>query len=118
MPHTASSEMQQCIDNCTACHAICIETANHCLSMGKEHAEPHHINTLLDCADICATSADFMLRSSEYHPKTCGVCAELCRACAESCRAFPDDAQMQQCADMCDRCAESCERMAQMGATH
>ena len=118
MPHTSSSEMQQCIDNCTACHAICVETASHCLAMGNEHAAPHHITTLLDCAEICSTSADFMLRGSEHHPKTCGVCAELCRACAESCRAFADDAQMQRCADVCDRCAESCERMAQMGAAH
>ena len=109
-----SPSMQECIQNCSDCHRICVETVAYCLQMGGKHAEPAHIRTLLDCAEICQTSANFMLRGSEFHTQTCGVCAELCQACAESCATMGDDAQMQRCADICRRCAESCRQMATM----
>ncbi len=113
MPHQISAEMRDCIANCTECHNICIETAAHCLEMGGEHAAAHHIHLLLDCAQICATSADFMLRGSELHGQTCGVCAEACERCAEDCeRLAGDDEVMRRCAEVCRRCAESCRRMA------
>jgi hypothetical protein len=112
-PSAVSREMQQCIEECLRCHGICLQTVAHCLEMGGRHAEPSHIVLLLDCSEICQTSANFMLRSSDRHPLTCGVCAEICRACADDCeRLAGDDQMMRQCADECRRCAESCERMA------
>jgi hypothetical protein len=104
--------MQECIDNCTECHAVCTETVMHCLRKGGEHAAPPHVRLLLDCADICRTSADFMLRRSELHTRTCGVCAEVCERCAEECERMADDEQMRRCAETCRRCADSCRRMA------
>ena len=108
-----TNEMRECIDNCLRCYAICLETAQHCLMLGGKHAEPQHIRLMLDCAKICQTSAEFMLGGSQYHGRTCAVCAELCRACAKDCDSMADgDETMQQCADICRRCAESCQRMA------
>lgn len=116
MQHTQmSGEMQDCINNCLSCHSVCLETINHCLQMGGEHAKPDHIKLLQDCVQICATSADFMLRMSDYHPQTCGVCAAVCEACAQECEkmATGDAADfMQRCADACRKCAESCRRMS------
>lgn len=116
MPKTTHSgrdaAVQECIENCTECHATCLSTAAHCLEKGGEHARPEHMTLLLDCAQICATSADFMLRNSERHHVTCGACAEICRACAEDCEQMADDPVMQRCAEMSRTCAESCERMA------
>lgn len=113
MPHRISAEMRECIANCSDCHGICVETAVHCLGMGGDCAAPHHQTVLLDCAQICATSADFMLRGSELHGRTCGVCAEACRRCADECERLADgDATMLRCAETCRRCAESCQRMA------
>ena len=109
-----SASMQECIQNCTDCHRICVETVAYCLQQGGKHAEPAHIRTLLDCAEICQTSANFMLRGSEFHASTCGVCGEVCAACADACAAMGDDAQMQACAEACRRCAESCRQMASM----
>ena len=107
------ANVRECIDNCTSCHAICIETLSHCLAVGDKHAASEHIRLLQDCAQICTTSADFMLRISEYHPQTCGVCADLCEACADSCESMAEgDELMQQCADICRKCAESCRSMA------
>jgi hypothetical protein len=113
MPHQINTEMRECIRYCQECHSICTETVTHCLEMGGRHAGADHIRLLLDCADICATSADFMLRVSPEHERTCGVCAELCRKCAESCEQLGEgDQTMRQCAEKCRRCAETCEQMA------
>ena len=113
MPQMSHQEMQRCIEECTSCHQICIQTVSHCLQMGGKHAEARHIGLLLDCAQICQTSADYMLRGSQFHTRTCAVCAEVCEACAQDCeRVDPNDQQMKACADICRRCAESCRRMA------
>lgn len=105
-------QMVDCIRTCNGCHDICTEAVQHCLKIGGEHAAPAHIRLMLDCAEICQTSADFMLRSSDYHGRVCGVCAEVCEACAQDCARFPDDAMMRQCAEMCRLCADSCREMA------
>lgn len=109
-----SPAMNDCIDNCTRCHAICLETINYCLTKGDKHANAQHIALLSACADICATSADTMLRGASAHAATCGACAEICRQCAASCDSMDDDADMKRCADMCRRCSESCAAMAAM----
>lgn len=108
-----NKDVQQCIQNCLDCHSICLNTAvTYCLKMGGAHAEQDHIRLMLDCADICQTSANFMLRGSNLHAHTCGVCAQLCQRCAESCERMGDDAQMKACAEMCRRCAETCRNMS------
>jgi hypothetical protein len=107
-----TGRMAECIDNCSRCHAICVEMISHCLKKGGKHADPAHIRIMQDCAQICATSADFMLRNSDLHGSTCGVCAEACVLCAESCEALADDDMMRECAELCRRCAESCREMA------
>jgi hypothetical protein len=112
-----TDDMRLCIEECLGCHRVCLETVNHCFSLGGKHAIPRHIGLLLDCAQICSTSADFMLRGSEFHPRTCGVCAELCAACADSCQEIgPRDAIMQRCVEACRRCGDSCRRMAGLSA--
>lgn len=111
--HHSDADMRECIANCTECHNICVETTIHCLGMGGEHASQDHIRVLLDCAQMCATSADFMLRGSDLHKRTCGVCAEACERCAADCeRLAGGDDLMLRCAEVCRRCAESCRRMA------
>ena len=118
MPHTMGQDMnanmKQCIENCTECHNICVATLAHCLDMGGMHVEAAHLKSLLDCADTCRASADFMLRGSELHAQVCGVCAEACERCAKSCAQFGDDVEMKACADVCRRCAASCHEMARM----
>ena len=110
---THDATMQECIAACTECHAACVETAAHCLEMGGDHASRRHQTTLLDCAQACATAADFMLRGSPMHAMTCATCAEACRRCADECeRMAGDDEMMRHCAERCRRCQETCERMA------
>lgn len=107
-----NQEMQRCIELCNECHNVCLNTfAVHCLEHGGEHVESNHSRLMLDCAEICQTSANFMLRGSMLHSQTCVVCAEVCEACADDCEQF-DEAQMQACAEICRRCAESCNEVA------
>jgi hypothetical protein len=101
----ASIDMQQCIQNCLDCHRICLETVAYCLKMGGKHADPEHISLLLNCAEICQTSAKFMISGTDLHKLTCGVCAEVCARCADSVR-------MKACVEACRRCVQSCRQMA------
>lgn len=109
-----SQQMHDCIQDCTRCHTVCLESVVYCLNKGGKHAQPDHIRLLLDCAEICQTSANFMLRMSPQHGLTCGACAEICDRCADSCNSFMDDLQMQACAQVCRKCAASCREMASM----
>lgn len=111
--HHMSEEMRRCIQLCQDCHATCIQMISHCLKLGGQHAAPDHIRLLMDCAQICMTTADYMARESLLHDRMCGLCSEICRLCAESCEQVGGDDQMiKQCAELCRRCAGSCERMA------
>ena len=112
--HHHNAEMEECIRNCSDCHHICVETISYCLQKGGQHTEYQHIRLLLDCAQICQTSADFMLRGSDLHKYTCDVCAQVCGRCAEDCERMANDEQMHVCAEMCRSCAESCHRMAEI----
>ncbi len=107
--------LHQCIEECVNCHGICLNTITYCLEQGGRHAEGGHIRLLIDCVEICQTSANFMLRGSPLHARTCAVCAEICARCAEDCGHFKDDAHMERCAETCRRCAESCRQMAAHG---
>ncbi|PSF32933.1 ferredoxin [Aphanothece hegewaldii CCALA 016] len=105
-------EMQDCIQNCLDCHSVCLNTVTYCLQKGGMHSEVDHIRLMLSCAEICQTSADFMLLGSHFHHRTCGVCAEICEQCASDCEKMGDDAQMKACAQICRQCAESCRQMS------
>ena len=116
MAHAAIQHLdpavQACVEDCLNCYEICAQAVEHCLRKGGEHAAPDHVRLLQDCAGICRTSADFMLRGSEFHGRACGVCADICERCASDCESLEDDEFMKQCAELCRRCAESCRKMA------
>ena len=105
-------DMKKAIDIAVKCAGTCQETLAHCLAMGGRHVEANHIVTMIDCAEICRLSADFMQRGSEHVKKACAACAEVCQHCANHCLTFPDDRVMRDCAEVCQRCAESCRKMA------
>jgi hypothetical protein len=107
-----NAEMETCIANCMECYRVCRHMMVHCLKKGGAHAAPDHQTLLADCAEICRTSADFMIRMSPRHHLTCGACAEVCAACAQDCERLADDDAMRRCAEVCRRCADSCRRMS------
>lgn len=104
--------MDTCIENCLECFKTCEQTLAECFARGGKHVEQGHITLLHACAEICQTSARFMLMKSNFHTKTCGVCAEVCQECANACDSMEDDF-MKKCAEMCRKCAQSCSEMSQ-----
>lgn len=107
---THSSDMQACIEECLRCYQTCLGMAmNHCLPAGGEHVEPGHFKLMMACAEICRTSAHFMLIGTRHHKHTCAECAEICEECARSCEGLDG---MEECVARCRACAESCRRMA------
>lgn len=110
---TNDISVQQCIDNCLNCYRMCLETLAYCLEKGGAYADPERIKLLMDCAEICRTSANFMLRGSKQHTTTCTACAVICRLCGVMCEELADDdEQLKACAAMCFTCTESCHAMA------
>src|SRR5687767_4266798 len=103
---------EECIQACLDCHAICLDLARHCAHAGETAEQARLVTLLLDCADCCRATANFMLRDSPMHARLCRLCAELCVECERECRARMDGGEgMLRCADACRRCAESCERV-------
>ena len=107
-----SEQMLACIQNCQDCHRACLQTLAYCMKQGGRHAAPEHLRLLMDCADVCLTSASFMIRGSALHVHTCAACAAVCERCAEDCAEMGDDPRMRALADTCRHCAESCRAMS------
>ena len=108
--HPMDEDMRRCVEACLKCHRVCLTMASqHCLDVGGRHVEPRHFRLMLACAEICRTSAWFMELGTEFHKRTCGVCAEVCEECAKS---FEEVGDMDACVETCRECAESCRRMA------
>ena len=104
------ADLAACVEACNRAHGIALGMAmNHCLDTGGDHVAPKHFRLMADCAAMCATAADFMLRSSEFHAASCRLCAEICDACAESCEALDG---MAGCVTACRECAAACRAMA------
>ena len=111
--HHTDDEMNKCIRICQDCHALCTKMIEHCLKLGGRHATPDHIRLMTDCAQMCETTAHYLIRGSSLHGRMCGLCAEVCRQCGDNCQQLAGDDQMvKQCVELCRSCAGSCERMA------
>lgn len=109
----AGQDLERCIENCTNCHRICLETAAmHFRGEGSRDISEAMVRLLIDCAEICRTSADFMIRGSEVHAHTCRACAAICERCADECDRMGADPHMAACVEICRKCAESCREMA------
>jgi hypothetical protein len=104
----AERATQECIKECAGCHAICLAALAQFIETKTRTYDDEHMRLLLDCAEICQTTANFMLRGSGLHAALCAACAEVCERCAESCNIHGQ----QVCADACRRCADACRRLS------
>lgn len=114
VPGSMTMTLDSCVDSCLASHRACLETARYCTEQGAAHVAAAHIALLLDCAELCQTTANSLLRKSPQHALLCDVCARMCEACAKDCAGFTGDVRMQACARTCRECAASCRDMASM----
>ena len=103
-----SSQVADCIQVCLNSHAVCLDTAMSLLQKGEEYADP--VRILLDCSEVCATNAHFMMRNSPVSGSVLQPCAQVCNHCAEVC----DEIGENDCADACRASATSCQQLVKM----
>lgn len=108
--HHIADDMKHCIEECLRCYSVCLGTSmTHCLEQGGAHVEPRHFRLMMACAEMCRTSAHFMLITTKHHQHICRECAEICAEFAEDCERIGG---MDDCVRICRSCAESCRNMA------
>ncbi|MBA3647858.1 MAG: four-helix bundle copper-binding protein [Chitinophagales bacterium] len=64
-----------------------------------------------DCSAACMLTAQMIMRSSEYAPVLCSICAEICDDCASECSNHIDMEHCKRCSEACQRCAEECRKI-------
>ena len=80
--------MRDCMEDCSSCHDICVETMAPCLTRGERHSDERVVRLLIDCAELCQVSANFMLRRSDLHAdpaRRALPCASAARSRAAAC---------------------------------
>src|SRR6476661_4334482 len=71
------THFQHCIEACLQCFESCEQMIVHLSS--QENVDANVIRLLNDAVEITQVSATFMLRGSNFHIRTCAVCAEVCK---------------------------------------
>ena len=94
----------------TDCHQACVEAMSYGLQRRGESAHLLHARLMLDCAQICDTTRDMMLRSSDFAHQVARLCADVCERCAASCERLGQG--MEACAGACRRSAEACRAVS------
>jgi hypothetical protein len=90
----------------TDCHQACVEAMSLGLQQRGEAAHLLHARLMLDSAEVCDTTRDLMLRSSDFAHQMAGLCADVCEQCAISCERMGEP--MAACAQACRACVEAC----------
>ena len=92
---------QDCVADCLDCFEAVTECIAFCLNQLGGHECLKHLRSLMDCAAICQTNADFLLRDSSLRHLTCDVCAAACARCALDCEAIdPSDGRWRRCGEL------------------
>lgn len=108
------AKIEKCISRWLECYEVYRRTKVLCVRKSGEHAGPHHIRLMGDCANMCFLAAGAMLSESEFADRFSMLCADVCDRCAMDCERFSNDKMMQDCATICRDCAETCRDMSKV----
>jgi hypothetical protein len=114
---TPANSMVDCIESCSACAHLCIETLAWCQARGGRLADPNHVALLTLCTEICNASARAMARGAETRDFLCHACAKVSQRCADSIRMLGNEPQLRACAAACANAARACADMARAPET-
>jgi hypothetical protein len=107
------SDLRAAFLACLRAHEACEAAVAHVLRR-HDGAVDERVGTLLDCADVCRTTARQIRHGSPLLRGTAGVAAELCERAAEACAALAGVPVMSTYADACRRTAACCRRVAEV----
>ena len=95
-----------------ACHSICLSTAmTRYLETSPQHHRPQHLRLILDCAAVCALTADLIAHKSQFQARFCALCAEVCDTCRKDCLQL---GSLEDCVEACRVAAQHCRDMARL----
>jgi len=97
---------------CLRAHQACEDAVTQALR--GDGAVDERVGTLLDCADVCRTTARYIRYGSPLLRGTAGVAAELCARAAEACAAVAAVPAMASHAEALRRAAACCQRVAEV----
>lgn len=105
----AVDALVECAQACTAC-------ADACLSEEMVAELRKCIRTDLDCADICAATANVLSRHTGYDANITRAqlqaCVAACKSCGDECERHAEmHEHCRVCADACRRCEEACKEL-------
>lgn len=106
--HTA--DHREAHDAARACHVAAMDALRVSLSSGWDPDARDRVTMLLDTADICRTTGDFLQRGSVHVPDVCRTCAIVCGECRDECERLGAE-ELSACAEACDRCVRACSRL-------
>jgi len=100
--------------------ADCIEAAEYCQRTLREYArngaragpglpaDRALWRLMLDCAELCAATADFARTESVFLPQLAESCSHLCDECAAASERAEASPALEVCAEACRVCASRC----------
>lgn len=105
--------LTRAIDALVACAQACTACADACLAEEMVADLRRCIRTDLDCADVCAATAQVLSRQTE---RDANLTRTLLQACIAACRACGDECEQHAgmhehcriCAEACRACEEAC----------
>ena len=106
---TGNEPLALAVRHAMFCAAICTACAD--ADAAEQMDMRQCIRTCLDCADICAATANVAIRQTGSNAAVTramlATCVTACEACAEEC-ARHDQEHCRLCAEMCRECARDC----------
>jgi hypothetical protein len=108
----SASDLRAAFLACLRAHEACEAAVAHALRAQEGEAVDERVGALLDCADVCRTTARHIRYGSPLLRGTAGVAAELCERAAEACLALAHTPALPTWAEACRRSAACCRRLA------
>jgi hypothetical protein len=104
--YNCDPETKECITALQACHAACLQFATFdCLEGGILQVEANRIRLMLDCAEICQTAANFLIRDSDHYLRVCREAAVICEDLSSVCCKITT---MKRVLVACNNCVSAC----------
>ena len=91
--HPEAQALRLCVDACNAAFAY--------LTQQDEVDDPELLACIVDCAELCSTTASFIVRGSEHADDLRETCADLAKCVEESCEEYEGDEVLTSLADAC-----------------
>lgn len=111
-PHM--SHFMDCAKACDDCARMCNMCAAHCTKMVADGKKEHlaTVRTCVDCASICKSASEIVIKSGPFSDLICTACADACKRCGDACEKHAEhDPIMKQCASECRKCENACRTM-------